>query len=184
MPDGVDSYRSRARKCAHFRSDSRTSATVANAFVNRAITAGCVSIIADDIESADAVMMASPFWDWAFLLAAHDRIVTTHPALDKGQKKDLKLKALRGVELVDGVARLCAMNLLLHGVGPTGAEGEPPVTVDDSLRADPGTRFDVVLTNPPFGKKSSVLVARVTVSGRRPPSVRGPSVRSPQLPTP
>ncbi len=55
-----------------------------------------------------------------FLLAAHDYVVSTHPTLDKGQKKDLKLKALRGVELVDGVARLCAMNLLLHGVGPTG----------------------------------------------------------------
>ena len=82
----------------------------------------------------------------------------TNPTLDKDQKKHLKLKALRGVELVDGVARLCAMNLLLHGVGPTGTEGEPPIKVDDSLRADPGDRFDVVLTNPPFGKKSSVLV--------------------------
>src|SRR5881227_1006007 len=34
----------------------------------------------------------------------------------------------------------------------------PPVSTNDSLRADPGTRFDLVLTNPPFGKKSSVLV--------------------------
>jgi type I restriction enzyme M protein len=30
--------------------------------------------------------------------------------------------------------------------------------IDDSLRADPGTRFDLVLTNPPFGKKSSIRV--------------------------
>ena len=70
----------------------------------------------------------------------------------------MKLKALHGIELVDGVARLCAMNLLLHGVGPSGDEATPPIKVDDSLRADPGGRFDVVLTNPPFGKKSSVLV--------------------------
>ena len=28
--------------------------------------------------------------------------------------------------------------------------------MDDSLAADPGARFDMVLTNPPFGKKSSV----------------------------
>ena len=34
---------------------------------------------------------------------------------------NLKLNALRGVELVDGVTRLCAMNLLLHGIGPTSA---------------------------------------------------------------
>jgi type I restriction enzyme M protein len=93
-----------------------------------------------------------------FLLAAHDYIVHSNPTLDKDQKKHLKLKALHGIELVDGVARLCAMNLLLHGVGPSGDEAAPPIKVDDSLRADPGGRFDVVLTNPPFGKKSSVLV--------------------------
>jgi hypothetical protein len=42
--------------------------------------------------------------------------------------------------------------------GPTGKETEPPVSTDDSLRTDPGDRFDVVMTNLPFGKKSSVLV--------------------------
>jgi methylase of polypeptide subunit release factors len=56
------------------------------------------------------------------------------------------------------VTRLAAMNLLLHAVGPTGKEAEPPVETDDSLRSDPNDRFDLVLTNPPFGKKSSVMV--------------------------
>jgi type I restriction enzyme M protein len=46
------------------------------------------------------------------------------------------------------------MNLYLHGIG----EGESPVTVGDSLVGDPGDRFDLVLTNPPFGKKSSVTI--------------------------
>ncbi|HUI26910.1 MAG TPA: N-6 DNA methylase, partial [Candidatus Kryptonia bacterium] len=78
--------------------------------------------------------------------------------LDKDQKRHLKLEALHGVEIVDNVTRLCAMNLFLHGVGPSGDEAPPPVRTDDSLRADPGERYDVVLTNPPFGKKSSVLV--------------------------
>jgi type I restriction enzyme M protein len=68
------------------------------------------------------------------------------------------LDALRGVEIVDGVTRLCAMNLLLHGIGPTGDEAPPPVQTGDSLGTLPGERFDVVLTNPPFGKKSSVLM--------------------------
>jgi type I restriction-modification system DNA methylase subunit len=63
------------------------------------------------------------------------------------------LRALRGVEIVDGVTRLAAMNLILHGVGPTGTDAGPPVKTDDSLRSDPGDRFDLVLTNPPFGKK-------------------------------
>ena len=93
-----------------------------------------------------------------FLLAAHDYIARHYPNLDKDQKRHLKLEALHGVEIVDNVTRLCSMNLLLHGIGPSGDEANPPVATDDNLRADPGTRFDLVLTNPPFGKKSSVLV--------------------------
>ncbi|MBL9020582.1 MAG: SAM-dependent DNA methyltransferase [Myxococcales bacterium] len=94
-----------------------------------------------------------------FLLAAHDYIVANNSGLSRAQKKHLKLEALRGVELVGDVARLCAMNLILHGIGPTTEEdAEPPIAVDDSLRADPGKRFEVILTNPPFGKKSSMLI--------------------------
>jgi len=55
---------------------------------------------------------------------------------------------------VDSTARLCVMNLYLHGIGANG--GSSPIHVADSLAADPGDRFDMVLTNPPFGKKSSV----------------------------
>ncbi|HCF56814.1 MAG TPA: DNA methyltransferase [Myxococcales bacterium] len=88
-----------------------------------------------------------------FLLAAHD-YVPNHHKLDKGQKQHLKCHALHGWEIVDNTARLCAMNLLLHGIGGD----ECPVRVDDALRGDPGERFDLVLTNPPFGRKSSVTV--------------------------
>ncbi len=88
-----------------------------------------------------------------FLLAAHD-YVAHHHKLDKDQKKHLKLEALRGWEIVDNTARLCAMNLLLHGVGGD----ESPISVDDALRGDPGERHDVLLSNPPFGRKSSVTV--------------------------
>lgn len=77
--------------------------------------------------------------------------------MDKKLKRHLKLEALHGSELVDGVARLCAMNLILRGIGPTaGEKADPPIVVDDSLRADPGERYDVILTNPLFCKKSSV----------------------------
>jgi type I restriction enzyme M protein len=98
-----------------------------------------------------------------FLLAAHDYIVQHHPNLDKGQKRHLKLDALRGVEIVDNVTRLCAMNLFLHGIGPTSDEAEPPVKTEDSLRGDPGTRFEIVLTNPPFGKKSRMSLLLVSI---------------------
>ena len=86
-----------------------------------------------------------------FLLAAHDYIAKNHK-LDKDQKKHLRLDALRGWEIVDSTARLCAMNLVLHGIGGENS----PIVVDDSLRADPGSRFSMVLTNPPFGRKSSI----------------------------
>jgi type I restriction enzyme M protein len=33
-----------------------------------------------------------------------------------------------------------------------------PIKVADALAADPGERFDVVLANPPFGKKSSTMI--------------------------
>lgn len=93
-----------------------------------------------------------------FLLAAHDHIVARHPRMSGEERRHLKLRALAGVDITDTVARLCAMNLLLHGIGPTNGDGEPPVRIDDSLREVPGEHFSVVLTNPPFGKKSSVRV--------------------------
>ena len=62
------------------------------------------------------------------------------------------------MELVPGVSRLCAMNLFLHGVGPDDDSREPPIRTDDALRDEPADHFDVVVTNPPFGKKSSITV--------------------------
>ena len=85
-----------------------------------------------------------------FLLAAHDYISETYP-LDIEQKRFLKSGALKGKDVVDGVVRLCVMNLYLHGI-------ESPVECGDSLIADPGDRYHTVLTNPPFGKKSSYTI--------------------------
>jgi type I restriction enzyme M protein len=93
-----------------------------------------------------------------FLLAAHDYVVRNHPNMSREERRHLKYDALRGVDIVDGVTRLCAMNLLLHGIGPMDGEQELPVRTDDSLGQDPGERYDLVLTNPPFGRKSSVRV--------------------------
>ncbi len=94
-----------------------------------------------------------------FLLAAHDYVAAHNPSMDSDQKRHLKLEALHGVDIVDDVVRLCAMNLLLHGIGPSnGDSAAPPVEKADSLASPPSARFSVVLTNPPFGRKSSVLV--------------------------
>jgi len=89
-----------------------------------------------------------------FFLAAHD-FISKNYQLDKEEKKFLKFKTFSGWEIVDNTARLCVMNLYLHGID--GGE-ETPVNVADSLVSDPGERFDVILTNPPFGKKSSITI--------------------------
>ena len=46
------------------------------------------------------------------------------------------------------------MNLLLHGIGAEDAGS--PIEVDDALKGLPSERFEMVLTNPPFGRKSSI----------------------------
>ena len=88
-----------------------------------------------------------------FLISAHNYIAK-HYQLDKEQKQHLRYHALKGVEIADNVARLCVMNLYLHGIGGD----ESLVDVDDSLESDRGHRYDQVLTNPPFGKKSSITI--------------------------
>jgi type I restriction enzyme M protein len=87
-----------------------------------------------------------------FLLAVHDYISANYQ-LDKDDKRFLKENALSGTEIVDAAARLCTMNLFLHGMG-----GEDSVTVSDALIGKGASDFDMVLTNPPFGKKSSITV--------------------------
>lgn len=87
-----------------------------------------------------------------FLLAAYDHMKTQ--TQDRQRLHALRHTAFRGVDIVDEVVRLCAMNLYLHGIG----NGGSPVVQGDALAGDDGRRFDVVLTNPPFGKKSSYRV--------------------------
>ena len=91
-----------------------------------------------------------------FLLAAHDYVLGHHGRdIDPEQKKHLKEAFVQGWELVPATARLCIMNLLLHGIS---ADPCPIASGADSLRSDPGKRFSMVLTNPPFGKKSSISI--------------------------
>jgi type I restriction enzyme M protein len=90
-----------------------------------------------------------------FLLAAHEWITRNNEYLDPDQKGHLQFDALRGWEIVDNAARLCVMNMLLHGIGDETAES--PIVVEDAL-AGTMKRFGMVLTNPPFGRKSSINI--------------------------
>lgn len=91
-----------------------------------------------------------------FLVAAHDYIVKHYKLKPEG-RYHLDHRALHGWEIVANTARLCAMNLYLHGVHAD--QSDLTIRLKDALAADPGDRFDMVLTNPPFGKKSSVTYA-------------------------
>lgn len=92
-----------------------------------------------------------------FLLATHDYIARLHD-LDRDQKRFLRDEALSGTEIVDNTARLCAMNLFLHNIGSTDPEADPPIQVQDALIEEPRGKVDLVLTNPPFGRQSSVTM--------------------------
>ena len=74
--------------------------------------------------------------------------------LDREQKEFLKNETFYGNELVGTTFKMALMNLYLHNIGDI--YGTVPVTKGDALLTDPGYRVDYVLTNPPFGKKSSI----------------------------
>ena len=59
-----------------------------------------------------------------------------------------------GVDIVPDVVRLCAMNLYLHGA----ATAESPIERADALNSLGSVRYDVVLTNPPFGRKQGYKI--------------------------
>jgi type I restriction enzyme M protein len=87
-----------------------------------------------------------------FLLAAYEHMKAKER--DREMLRRLREETFTGVDIVDGVVRLCAMNLYLHGIGGE----ESPVHQGDSLISAGTKRFEMVLTNPPFGKKSSYTV--------------------------
>ncbi|MGF4043637.1 class I SAM-dependent DNA methyltransferase [Paenarthrobacter nitroguajacolicus] len=97
-----------------------------------------------------------------FLLVAHEQASQRAETMTPTQRDHLRDAFASGYELVDGTARLAAMNMLLHGMGTS--NGDSLIEVRDSLIADPGKRWSVVLSNPPFGRKSSLTM--IGVDGR------------------
>ncbi len=86
-----------------------------------------------------------------FLVAAYEWFIeqTKGGALDRDVAKRIKHGTYFGQDLVDRPRRLALMNLFLHGI-------EPEITKGDSIYEVPsGRRFDVVLTNPPFGTRGA-----------------------------
>jgi type I restriction enzyme M protein len=85
-----------------------------------------------------------------FLVAAYEWLMhESKGALDRDVAKRVKKSTYYGHELVARPRRLALMNLVLHGL-------EPEIELGDAIADPPGpTRFDVILTNPPFGTKGA-----------------------------
>ncbi|MFU2341609.1 N-6 DNA methylase [Streptomyces albidoflavus] len=85
-----------------------------------------------------------------FLVAAYEWLKDeTGGALDRETAKRVRMSTYFGQELVDRPRRLALMNMYLHQV-------EPHIALGDSLYEAPGSqRYDVVLTNPPFGNRGA-----------------------------
>ena len=90
-----------------------------------------------------------------FFLAAYDWIVANNQ-LDREKKEFLKNNTFHGNEIVANTRRLCLMNMYLHNIGEI--DGESFISSNDALVSDDGNRYDYVLANPPFGKKSSMTI--------------------------
>lgn len=91
-----------------------------------------------------------------FFLANYDFIVDQY-TLDKAQKAFLKNSTFSGNEIVANTRRLCLMNMFLHNIGEI--EGESPISNTDALVVSAGDNtVDLVMANPPFGKKSSITI--------------------------
>lgn len=89
-----------------------------------------------------------------FFLASYNYLSKQN--LDRHQKEFLKFKTFKGWEIVPSAARLCLMNMYLHSISDL--DSEPLISREDSLLSKPSNNYDYVLTNPPFGKKSSITI--------------------------
>jgi type I restriction enzyme M protein len=86
-----------------------------------------------------------------FIVAAYEWLVkhTKGGALDRDMAKRIRRGTYHGQELVARPRRLALMNLYLHNV-------EPDIALGDTIYEPPSSaRFDVILTNPPFGTRGA-----------------------------
>src|SRR5438552_994447 len=85
-----------------------------------------------------------------FLVAAYEWLIEqTSGALERDIARRVRQATYFGQDLVERPRRLALMNLYLHGL-------EPEIALGDAIYEVPSSqRFDVVLTNPPFGTKGA-----------------------------
>jgi type I restriction enzyme M protein len=120
-------------------------------FTPRVLIQSIVRIMRPDPRTHKEFSMCDPACGTGgFLVSSHEWIVDqARGAFDRDVAKRIKTKTYFAQELVARPRRMALMNLYLHGV-------EPHITLGDTIYDPPASqRFDVILTNPPFGTKGA-----------------------------
>lgn len=93
-----------------------------------------------------------------FFLGAIEYLRNNHEKelLKIENREFLQFKTFHGWDIVPSTARLCLMNLFLHGIGDM--KETPEIRVEDSLLEAPKKKVNIVLANPPFGKSSTYII--------------------------
>ena len=121
-------------------------------FTPRILIKALVRCMKPDPRTHKEFMMCDPACGTGgFLVSSYEWLIeeTRGGALPRDLFKRLKSDTYFGQELVQRPRRLTLMNLYLHGL-------EPHIAFGDSIYEIPsGQRFDVVMTNPPFGTKGA-----------------------------
>ncbi|PWT96747.1 MAG: restriction endonuclease subunit S [Terriglobia bacterium] len=120
-------------------------------FTPRLLIQSIVRCVKPDPRAHDEFAICDPACgSGGFLVASYEWFMgETKGVLDRSLAKRIRKGTYYAQELVPRPRRLALMNLYLHGL-------EPEINLGDSIYEVPsGGRFDVVLTNPPFGTKGA-----------------------------
>jgi len=104
----------------------------------------------DPRKSKDFVINDPAAGTGGFLVCAYEWLIEqTKGSLERDDAKRITNKVYTGTELVARPRRLALMNLYLHGI-------HADIYLGDSIYEPiKGTRYDCILTNPPFGTKGA-----------------------------
>src|SRR5438874_8490850 len=120
-------------------------------FTPRVLIKSIVRVMKPDPRGKPDFTIADPaVGTGGFLVCSYEWLIEQAKGVfDRADAKRIKTHTYYGQDLVARPRRLALMNLVLHGL-------EPHIKLGDSIYEVPdGRRFDVVLTNPPFGTKGA-----------------------------